>query len=331
MNDLHCESPAVAHLACSTENVAPDQWCDVVCGMIPGLSFDWLGDQPQPARLGTGTFAKAAIIELASQRAVKVMCAPDPNASGDTYDLVLQHGGSGRCRHAGRDEAWTAGDLLLFDSAQSFEVVHPSEYHISIWKLPRESLAPLLAAPDRSVGRRIPGSVGSGAILGNFLRALTYQAAQLDATAQHCLLMHLCGLVGLALGASREGRESQRETLRAVRRQEILTYIETHWRDPGLTVQRAARDLRMSPRWLHALLEEGDISFAAWVAERRLEECKKLLNDPAGRALTVAEAALRSGFGSMSTFNRRFRSKFGMTPRDARRVWAEQAGKTLPG
>jgi AraC-like DNA-binding protein len=54
------------------------------------------------------------------------------------------------------------------------------------------------------------------------------------------------------------------------------------------------------------------------------------LDDPAHDHLSIAAIAFLSGFNDLSTFNRRFRTHYGMSPRDARRVRAP-AGEGLSG
>ena len=76
----------------------------------------------------------------------------------------------------------------------------------------------------------------------------------------------------------------------------------------------------MSRRWLHALFEEVGGGFAAWVTRRRIERTRELLEDPTYDHMSVAEIAFLEGFASLSTFNRRFRAHYGMTPRDVRRT-----------
>src|SRR5262249_55764940 len=139
---------------------------------------------------------------------------------------------------------------------------------------------PMLRAPECAVALRIRGTDGLGTIVGNYARALMLEADQLDAIAQRTLLIHLCGLAALALEPHRGECESRRETYRAARRHQILAYIEAHLRDPLLTAERAADNLGMSRRWLHALFEENGKHFASWVTHRRIEESYKRLHDP---------------------------------------------------
>jgi AraC-like DNA-binding protein len=291
--------------------------------MFPDISVDW--PHPRRAWLKRGAFAGAQITELAGTP-MRVAGARSPAGNEDTYDLVLQIAGSGPRLIAGREALQETGDLMLVNSGLPFDVTHPAPWRLLFWNLPRDALAPMLAAPDRGVPHRICRGDGLGTVLGTYARALA-GADRIDVMAQHSLLMYLCGLVGLAVGASPAARESRRQTYRAVRRQQILTYVETHLHDHRLTAQRVADELQMSPRWLHALCEDGEISFAAWVARRRLEECRKLLDDPAHDHLSIAEIAFQAGFNDLSTFNRRFRARYGISPRDARRLRALRGGE----
>ena len=319
MSDGHSGSRQRARHVLSAEELGADQWLDLACGTFPGLSIDCVREQLHTAWLGASSFADAQVMEVFCTSRTRVVGSLSPAPSGDGYSLGMLLAGDCRSRHAGREDVWTAGDLVLFDTARPFDAVHPASFHVLMWNMPREALAPMLAAPDHSIGVRIAGSAGPGAILGNYVRALLAEGSRCDSITQRGLLTHLFGLVGLTLGAGRAARESRRETLRAVRRQQILTYIESHLGDPRLSAERVALALHMSPRWLHALLEDGEISFAAWVTRRRLEECGRLLRDPASGHLSVADIAFRWGFNHLSTFNRRFRAQYRMAPRDVRR------------
>jgi len=297
-----------------------NQWRDVLCNMVAGASIDWVNNEPSAAFVGTSAFADTQIIEVAGNTPVHVVCEKTAVAKTDSYELVLQCEGSCHGRHAKRNVDWEVGDLVLFDSTKSYDIVHPTDFHVLMWRLPKKVVAPMLAAPDQTVGMRIPGNRGPGAVLRNFMRSLLLEFQQLDTFSQQNLLMHLCGLVGLTLGASKEALQAQSDTQQAVRRQQIYTYIENHFHDPSLTVQRTARDLRMSTRWLYALLEHCEDSFAVKVAHRRLEESRKLLTDPRYTRLSISDIAFRVGFSNLSTFNRRFRNRYGMSPRDARQM-----------
>jgi AraC-like DNA-binding protein len=73
----------------------------------------------------------------------------------------------------------------------------------------------------------------------------------------------------------------------------------------------------VSTRTLHRLFTSSGTTFAEWLRQRRLERCWDELTRRGGRRRNIAGVALESGFGDLSTFNRAFRARFGMTPRAA--------------
>ncbi|MBS0419691.1 MAG: helix-turn-helix domain-containing protein [Proteobacteria bacterium] len=73
----------------------------------------------------------------------------------------------------------------------------------------------------------------------------------------------------------------------------------------------------VSTRTLHRLFASSGTTFAEWLRQRRLARCWDELTRCGGRRRNIAAVALESGFGDLSTFNRAFRARFGMTPRAA--------------
>ena len=67
-------------------------------------------------------------------------------------------------------------------------------------------------------------------------------------------------------------------------------------------------------RHLHLLFEPTGISFAHYVAQRRLLQCRAALTSPTGVARSVADIAFGWGFNSLATFYRVFEREFGMPP-----------------
>jgi AraC-like DNA-binding protein len=85
-----------------------------------------------------------------------------------------------------------------------------------------------------------------------------------------------------------------------------------------LTPVALARQAGVSTRTLHRLFATSGMTFQDWLRERRLERCWAELSDHGRLGRSIAEVAFRCGFNDLSTFNRAFRARFGMTPRAAR-------------
>lgn len=129
----------------------------------------------------------------------------------------------------------------------------------------------------------------------------------------------LVDLVGLAAGAKGEPAEvAGLRGLRAARLSSILASIAESYPDPHFSALSIAQELRLSLRYVHALLQESGSSFSERVLELRLQRARATLGDRRFGSMRVSEIAYSAGFSDISYFNRRFRQRFGCTPGAAR-------------
>ena len=81
----------------------------------------------------------------------------------------------------------------------------------------------------------------------------------------------------------------------------------------GLTLKEAAAAAGLSPWYFsRAFPRYAGSRFVDWLAERRLSEAERLLEDS---DLSIAEISEESGFGSMRSMDRAFRERRGRSPR----------------
>jgi AraC-like DNA-binding protein len=90
--------------------------------------------------------------------------------------------------------------------------------------------------------------------------------------------------------------------------------------DMDLTADSIARDLGCSRASLYRLFAARGESVAAVIWATRLDHAHRLLRSSSHAHLLIAEIAFRCGFADQATFNRMFKRRFGVTPRDARVV-----------
>jgi len=102
--------------------------------------------------------------------------------------------------------------------------------------------------------------------------------------------------------------------------------LETHLKeqrsflDPELSLGKLAGQLDWSPRDLSAVINRVDNqSFSQKINQLRVAEAKTLLADASGRAESLLEIALASGFNSKSAFNLMFKRFVGQTPSEYRK------------
>ncbi|WP_157987597.1 GlxA family transcriptional regulator [Jiangella endophytica] len=98
----------------------------------------------------------------------------------------------------------------------------------------------------------------------------------------------------------------------------VLDWLDEHLAEP-LSLNGVAAQAHMSPRTLERRFREetGD-SMAAWIARRRVERARALLEDS---RLTVTQIAHAAGFGSTESMRRRFLTYAGTTPRAYRETF----------
>jgi AraC-like DNA-binding protein len=166
----------------------------------------------------------------------------------------------------------------------------------------------------------VPASSPWGSLLAAAFDAAIREVPRLSPELGDAVLQNLCGLVALACGASEEGRWSGRASLRAARLEAAKRYVDQHLAEPGLTPASAAAALGISVRHLHLLFEPTGTSFAQYLTQRRLLQCRTALVNPIGESGSVADIAFGWGFNSLATFYRAFEREFGLPPTALRTV-----------
>jgi AraC-like DNA-binding protein len=180
--------------------------------------------------------------------------------------------------------------------------------------IPRVVMSPLLAGGRLIRPMAMPAGSPFYSLLGAAFDAATAQLPALSPDLGDAVLYNLCGLVALACGASDEGRSSGRDSMRTARLEAAKRYIDQHLAEPGLMPASTAAALGISLRQLHMLFEPTGTSFARYVTQRRLQQCRSALTSPTGIARSVADIAFGWGFNSLATFYRAFEREFGLPP-----------------
>ena len=148
----------------------------------------------------------------------------------------------------GSDEPYRSGRK----GAASFEML----------VIPQAALSPLLAGGRLARPFQLPGASPLGSLLGAAMDAAKAQAPLVPDELGEAVLRNLCGLVALACGASDEGAEHGRVSLRSAQLAAVKRHVDLHLADPGLTPASAAAALGISVRLLHRLFEPSGSSFA---------------------------------------------------------------------
>jgi AraC-like DNA-binding protein len=212
------------------------------------------------------------------------------------------------------------GSALLRDLTNEADNLCATGYSVNAVFLPRRLLCQALPnAEDLAANVIIPAE-------NEALRLLVYFVDGLlgDEGPSHPAILAQAGwilmdMAVLAFGTDRDNGEIARlRGLRAVRLDAALRMIRAGYDHPGISPAEVADRIGISRRYLQKLLHETGTSFAERVQELRLAKAFALLTGQSAAAYKVSDAAYAAGFNDLSTFNRLFRRKYGLTPTAAR-------------
>lgn len=199
------------------------------------------------------------------------------------------------------------GQLIVCDADQPFMRGFSQGMEELVVKVPRPVWRDL-GGPE-SLTQPLVFDVDDGAVQARTLAQLAGRAVRQESPggADEDTLLEL-------LGSVVTGREP---TYSAVHLAIAKAYIEEHLFDPRLSAARVAQGIGISERHLSRVFASGGLSVPRYLLGRRLERARSLLAE--GDEVTVAEVAVRCGFGSAAHFSHRFKERYGMRATDVLR------------
>jgi AraC-like DNA-binding protein len=131
------------------------------------------------------------------------------------------------------------------------------------------------------------------------------------------LVTHLCDLVAVTLGATRDAAATaEGRGVRAARLREIKTDIEANLAHGDLSPAAVTRRQKVLESYIRKLFKGEETSFSLFVLlTRRLLRAHRFLLDPRGAHRTISSIAFAAGFSDLSYFNRAFKRFYGATRR----------------
>jgi AraC-like DNA-binding protein len=294
-----------------------DLWRDAV-GPVGGGIETRLPRQRLFGTFATRSLAGFKLVRFKSAgHAIARSGSGDPGPTG-FFLVSLQIDGGARLIQGRREVeiGAGAGAVGLVDVARPFELSFPAEVERIFLFVPHSALcarAPWLERSDpASLGRDEPAA----RIIAEYMRLLGDPEAQLDDRAALALLDGFMGTLAVASALQRAGR-ARREGA-DLRLEALMAYMRCRLGDATLSPASVARAFGLSPRTVHKLFERAETTFSQWLLSQRLEACAAAL-ETAMPDVRIADVAIAAGFGDISHFNRRFKERFGLTPRQWRR------------
>ncbi|WP_234441504.1 helix-turn-helix domain-containing protein [Streptomyces sp. WM6386] len=311
----------------TTEHIAPAErihyWEDYNRRALVGLSCTSYSEQGLLARQTNIELGGLRLADIAGNaHAIERSPQTVRSAPKDSVFATLLLKGEAVFLHENGCLAATAGELLVYDTRRPYLFGFSSSMRQILVDVPHDLF------PQAGVEGGLPGPMLFG-------RGTAREGALVAA-----LSSLLGGLAaarggppdpadgeGALLGLLRrlaEERTGGRSGSDAYRSQLIVAedYIDRHLHDPCLGAVQVAGVMGISVRHLGRIFESTGTSPARHIVERRLVRAHQELTGPGARETRIADVAHRWGFSSQAHFARLFRSRFGLTPSEAREATA---------
>lgn len=217
--------------------------------------------------------------------------------------------------HANLDQhRLRAGDMMILDIARPFEVRRSNHRVISLY-MSRACVRAACGDPGSLGGRFLPRG-GMPDMLRAHLQNAMDQAPLLS-PAQLVLAVNIASDMALSIMQAAQPARHEIEAITGLYHAAMML-IARDCTNPALNPAAIAAALGCSRASLYRAFhqQQKTIADAIWAA--RLARAHGLLRDPASRGWPVSDISFSSGFQEISTFNKMFRIKYGMTPSDMR-------------
>lgn len=237
--------------------------------------------------------------------------------SGDPEVLHVLSLDLGHCRmeQDGRVAALNPGDIVLYDSSRPFRVETSGDFQFTVGLLPKR----LLPLPEKvlvtQTARVTSSSDGVGAALGALLSSLaTGRASDSDPT-QQAALQH--ALVSLYIAFMSDGDLNGSPP--SVHLGLAKSFIVRHLGDSRISPADVAAACGVSLSYLHRLFANDGTTVAGYLREQRLQGAHRDLTTSLVDE-RISAVGSRWGIPDPAHFSRTFKSRFGMTPGEARQT-----------
>jgi AraC-like DNA-binding protein len=209
------------------------------------------------------------------------------------------------------------GDLAILDSTQEYAIEVPHGFDALWVKVPRYRLEGRLVSINEVMAERINGTSGTGLMASTMLRTALQQAGEISAAQANKVANAILDIVAMSLEDHFKSNYTPKKYAKSLLRR-IQEYIDLHLDEEDLSLDSVADAHSMSVRYLNKIFQREGVSTAKWIRMRRLERCRADLEDPAKRHMSISEIGYANGFGNISSFNRAFKDRFGISPKGFR-------------
>ena len=289
-------------------------WVDTVCDRFLELDIDTPVRSHFRACLDQVDFGPTTLsfVGAASQR-IRRTPAKISRTRYPAYCLVQFRVGHGILRQRGRELQAHAGECVLVDGTEPYDLECPQATSAAILRMPEDWLRRWLPNPELSSPTLFSRGDWSSALCAA-MSSLRLETCCDLALPRSTVAEQIASLLTLALGKGADG-ESPRTLL-----SDLIITLRDRLEETDLSPLVVASQHDISKRTLHYAFAAAGTTFVEQLMKLRLERAREILADPRQAAPRIEDVATRCGFTDPSHFARRFRQKYGHAPLQYRRA-----------
>ncbi|KAB1644756.1 AraC-like ligand-binding domain-containing protein [Gulosibacter chungangensis] len=299
-----------------TENL--DAYRTAVNSSFVPLQVDASENRPFSATLSAAAAGGVVFtqIDSASQQVQRTPESIKHGGSG-FYKVSLLLSGSSILVQDGREVLMQPGDLTYYDTSRPYSLLFDDKFSNLIMMLPKDRLDffPIVADTLTAVSLNKQHELAKTVV--SLITQAHAQFPTLNSTTRTKLANTSVELFNTMLSAIFDV-EAEPHNPQVLLLQEIYAYINAHLGSTALSPRTIAEAHYMSVRRLHTLFAELDTTVSTVIRQRRLEQARADLADPATTNHTIAAIAAKWGFVDAAHFSRVFKQTYGVTPREFR-------------
>lgn len=242
------------------------------------------------------------------------------NDGSDDVILHVQLRGARELAQMGRTAFVPAGAAVYSFNAEPSTIRLPAGSDFVSIALPHILISARVPRIEDAVARPLASNHPTLRLLVAYLASMDLRPEGCDALLGQMFASHIIDLAShLAGSVLHDEPDNARHGLLAARLRAIKADIAANLTD-DVSVRTLAARHGVTSRYVHKLFEREGLTFSNYVCSLRLDRVHRHLTDPHQQGKTIAELVYATGFGDVSTFNRAYRARYGMTPSETRRL-----------
>jgi AraC family transcriptional regulator, positive regulator of tynA and feaB len=294
-------------------------WNEVICRTVVDLDCRPI-DQPHfEASIGGFDAPGLGVYDIHTRAHLVYREKPEISRL-DNDALIINYvtAGTLHSEQDGRSVELRPGDGAISDAARPYFLRFDQPLGCVSVKVYKSDLKHRVAGIERVTAQSLARGSSLNPLVFGYMRMLIEHAPNMTGAAALHAAEVFKELISASLNEMLERTPAPLSEYRAAALLRVKAFVDKHLGDSSLDVERIAREVGLSSRYINKLFEADRSSLGRYVWQRRIERCAIRLRDLAWAHVSISVIALEHGFNDLSHFSRVFRKRYGQSPREYR-------------